>query len=669
MMGLIDEAQDGQRRFGVGHFDLVIIDEAHRSVYQKYRAIFEYFDSLLVGLTATPKDEIDRNTYGLFDLESGVPTDAYPLEDAVMDGFLVPPKAVSVPLRFPREGIRYDELSDEEKEQWDATDWGDESDVRDRVEAEAVNRWLFNQDTVDKVLAHLMERGIKVAGGDRLGKTIIFAKSHAHAEFIAERFNVHYPKLRGEFARVIDFKVEYAQSLIDAFANPARSPHIAISVDMLDTGIDIPQVVNLVFFKLVRSKTKFWQMLGRGTRLSLDLFGPGRHKEFFYVFDYCENLEFFATNPETTDGASGDSLGKRVFEARLELISELDGQHAEPDLRQATAETLRAEVLAMNVDNFVVRARRRQVEKYRDANAWTALSPEAIAELSGDVAGLPSELEPEDEEPKRFDLLLLNLQLAVLRTEPVFERLRQQLEDIAGLLAEKSSIPMIQRELALIHDLLSDVWWKDVTPAMLETVRRRLRSLVKLIEKGRRKPVYTDLEDVMGEERAVELLGFASPQDFERFRAKARQFLREHQSHPAVGKIRGNQPLDESDIAALERLLVEGGIGTAEDVRRARNECDGRFGLFVRSLVGLEREAAKEALAGFVAGKTLSADQIEFVGLIVDHLSEHGFVEVHRLYESPYTDLSPRGVDGLFGSAQVDELVRALAVVRERAAA
>ncbi len=276
MMGLIDETQDGQRRFGVGHFDLVIIDEAHRSVYQKYRAIFDYFDSLLVGLTATPKDEVDRNTYGLFDLENGVPTDAYALDEAVKDGFLVPPKAVSVPLKFQREGITYDDLSEEEKEQWDALEWDEEGDVPDRVEAEAVNKWLFNEDTVDKVLAHLMTRGLKVAGGDRLGKTIIFAKNQEHAEFIAERFDANYPHYKGEFARVITFKTEYAQSLIDDFSIPEKAPHIAISVDMLDTGIDVPEVVNLVFFKLVRSKTKFWQMVGRGTRLCPDLFGPGR---------------------------------------------------------------------------------------------------------------------------------------------------------------------------------------------------------------------------------------------------------------------------------------------------------------------------------------------------------------------------------------------------------
>jgi type I restriction enzyme R subunit len=297
MMGLIDEARDGQRRFGVGHFDLVVIDEAHRSVYQKYRAIFEYFDSLLVGLTATPKDEVDRNTYGLFDLEDGVPTDAYSLDEAVQDNFLVPAKAVSVPLKFQREGIRYDDLSDEDKDQWDALEWDDEGAVPDRVEAAAVNKWLFNKDTVDKVLEHLMTRGLTVAAGDRLGKTILFAKNQAHADFIAGRFNINYPHFKGEFARVISFKTEYAQTLIDDFSIKDKAPHFAISVDMLDTGIDIPEVVNLVFFKLVRSRTKFWQMLGRGTRLCPDLFGPGQDRQFFYVFDYCQNLEFLQPGP------------------------------------------------------------------------------------------------------------------------------------------------------------------------------------------------------------------------------------------------------------------------------------------------------------------------------------------------------------------------------------
>ena len=389
MMGLIDETRDGQRRFGVGHFDLVIIDEAHRSVFQKYRAIFDYFDSLLVGLTATPKDEVDRNTYGLFDLENGVPTDAYSLEEAVRDGFLVPPKAVSVPLKFQREGIKYDELSEEDKDQWDALEWDEDGSVPDRVEAEAVNKWLFNKDTVDKVLEHLMTRGLTVAGGDRLGKTIIFAKNQAHADFIAERFNANYPHYKGEFARVITFKTEYAQSLIDNFSNKDKAPHIAISVDMLDTGIDVPEVVNLVFFKLVRSKTKFWQMVGRGTRLCPDLFGPGQDKEFFYLFDYCQNLEYFSQDLAGDRGlASASRSASGCSTTRLELIGELDRAHARPTRgdrvqergRRRTAirrprtrcgrrppRLLHREVAAMNLDNFVVRPQRRARREVRQA--------------------------------------------------------------------------------------------------------------------------------------------------------------------------------------------------------------------------------------------------------------------------------------------------------------
>jgi len=688
MMGLIDDTRDGQRRFGVGHFDLIVIDEAHRSVFQKYRAIFDYFDSLLVGLTATPKDEVDRNTYTLFDLENGVPTDAYSLDEAVSDRFLVPARAVSVPLRFQREGIRYDDLSEDEKDQWDALEWDEEGNAPDRVEAEAVNKWLFNKDTVDKVLEHLMTRGLKVAGGDRLGKTIIFAKNQAHAEFIAERFDANYPHHKGEFARTITFKTEYAQSLIDNFSARDKAPHIAISVDMLDTGIDVPEVVNLVFFKLVRSKTKFWQMLGRGTRLCPDLFAPGEDKRFFYVFDYCQNLEFFSENPETTEGALGASLGKRLFTARLELIGELDkklaadvqaGMVKEPpspygvvlndgEMRCELAHLLHGEVAAMNLDNFVVRAKRRLVEKYANPEAWLTLTGAAFTELSHEVAGLPSELEPEAEEAKRFDLLMLNLQLALLRSEPAFERLAEQVRTIAGLLEEKSNIPMVREQLPLIQDVQTDEWWQDVTVPMLELLRKRLRALVKLIEKKSRKQLYTDFEDELGDETGIDLPCFTVGEDFEKFRAKARAFLREHQDHITIHKLRMNKVLTATDLEELERMLVQSGIGGKEDIARAKEEAHG-LGLFVRSLVGLDREAAKEALAGFLAGKTLSANQIEFVNLIVNHLTEHGMMDAGLLYESPFTDISPQGPDGLFASPEIDELVALLDEVHAHAVA
>jgi type I restriction enzyme, R subunit len=533
-----------------------------------------------------------------------------------------------------------------------------------------------------------MVRGLTVAGGDRLGKTIVFAKNQAHADFIAERFNVNYPHYRGEFARAITFKTEYAQSLIEAFSGKERSPHIAISVDMLDTGIDIPEVVNLVFFKLVRSKTKFWQMLGRGTRLCPDLFEPGQDKDCFQLFDYCGNLEFFSQNPEMTEGSAGESLGKRLFVTRLELVEELDkraGVVAGPaaaatlvapfgdpttdaGVRGALATSLHREVAAMNLDNFLVRPQRRLVERYAKAEAWMTLSRDATVELARGVAGLPAELDAEPEETKRFDLLILNLQLGLLRSDPAFERLRDQVRAIAGLLEEKSAIPMVRDQMALIQEVQTDEWWVDVTVPMLELVRRRLRHLAKLIEKAKRRVVFADFEDVIGLEERVDLPGLAAGWDFEKFRAKAQAFLREHQDHAAIWKLRMNRPLNASDLTELERMLVESGVGGPDQIDRAKQESHG-FGLFVRSLVGLDRGAAKEALAGFLSGKTLGANQIEFVNLIVDHLTEHGVMPAALLYESPFTDITPRGPDGLFASAEVDELIATLLRVRATAVA
>lgn len=478
MMGLIDDATDGQRRFGVGHFDLIIIDEAHRSVYQKYGAIFDYFDSLLVGLTATPKDEIDHNTYGLFDLETGVPTDAYGLDEAVADGHLVPPVAISVPLKFQREGIRYDDLTEEEKEEWDAKEWSEDGATPDEVGAAAINKWLFNTDTVDKVLETLMTKGQKVAGGDRLGKTIIFAKNNDHADFIAQRFDANYPHYKGHFARVVTYKTEYAQSLIDDFSNKEKAPHIAVSVDLLDTGIDVPEVVNLVFFKVVRSKTKFWQMVGRGTRLCKDLFGPGEDKKSFSVFDFCQNLEFFSQNPEVSDGSSAEPLGTRLFKARLEVIAELDSKlarggeggrtrenlrpyHAlltEEQLRIETAALLHQTVAAMKVDNFVVRPQRRHVDKFAQTSVWEVLTPEDHHELRAHVAGLPSELTDEDEEAKRFDLLVLRTQLAILQAKPDFGSLKDKIQTIATALEDQANIPAIKAEIVFIQTIASDEW-------------------------------------------------------------------------------------------------------------------------------------------------------------------------------------------------------------------
>lgn len=672
MMGLIDEMQNGQRKYGPGHFDLIVIDEAHRSIYRKYRAIFDYFDSLLVGLTATPRDEIDRDTYSLFELERGVPTDAYDLDEAVADGFLVPPTAVSVPLKFQREGIKYDELSDEDKEKWDMLEWEDKL-PSGAVEANAVNKWLFNTDTVDKVLEHLMTHGLKVAEGDRLGKTIIFGKNHDHAMFIAERFDANYPHLAGQFARVIDFKTEYTQSLIDDFSIPDKAPHIAISVDMLDTGIDVPEVVNLVFFKIVRSKTKFWQMIGRGTRLCPDLFGPGRHKGDFLIFDFCQNFEFFNQNPNLTDGTLGISLGQRLFTTRVELVGFLqdlpEGEQSDglERLERDVRGQLFDEVSGMTLDNFLVRAKRKAVEHFQKADAWERLSGEDRDTLMHEVAGLPSALEDNDITAKQFDYIVLSGQLALLENQATFIRCKEKVMAIAARLEELANVPMVAAEMPLILQVQTDEYWQNIDAWSLEQMRRRLRALIKLIEGDERIIVYTDFTDEIGAGTTIDLPDAGVGTDKARFQMKVRHFLKQHADHITIQKLRRNEQLTPQDLAELERIMIEEAVASDGDLAEVRSE--GGLGLFVRSLVGLDRDAAKDVFAEFLAGKNLNGNQIEFINLIIDHLTERGAMDPRRLYESPFTDFDDQGVSGVFPQTDVQRIVQVLNDVRGRAAA
>lgn len=642
-------------------------------MYQKYRAIFDYFDSLLIGLTATPKDEIDHNTYSLFDLESGVPTDVYGLDEAVSEGYLVPPKAISVPLKFQREGIKYQDLSEEEKEQWDALEWDEEGNIPDAVDSAALNKWLFNTDTVDKVLGHLMTQGEKVAGGDRLGKTIIFAKNNAHADFIAERFNINYPHYKGAFARVVTYKTEYAQSLIDEFSSKEGMPHIAISVDMLDTGIDVPEVVNLVFFKIIRSKTKFWQMIGRGTRLCPNLYGLGQNKQFFNVFDYCQNLEFFNQELPPDTGKVSVPLSTRLFRSRLEMIAELDkrattcAHESDVELRAELTGLLHQQVAAMNLDNFVVRPQRKSVEKFAKLDVWQQLDSDSLHELSEQVANLPTALLDNDEEAKRFDLLVLGTQLAILQATPDFMKLRERIQAIANALQGQEAIPAIKAQMVLIQSVAGDEWWEDVTIAMLEAARKKLRALVKLIEKSKKNIVYTDFEDELGESTTITLPGVSTGMNLAKFKDKARQFLKAHDGHLSLQRLRRNQPLTPSDLDELGKMLVQAG-GSTEVIQQATEQSHG-LGIFIRSLVGLDLETAKQAFSQFVLGTTVTPNQLEFIDLIVKYLTENGVMDAARLYESPFTDISQQGPDALFPPTRVTEMFAVLDEIRERAAA
>ena len=664
MMGLINETAGTEARFGVGHFDLVIIDEAHRSVYQKYGAIFRYFDSLLVGLTATPRDQVDRNTYELFDLEPGVPTDAYELGTAVTDGFLVPPKVQQVDLRFPREGIDYDSLSEEEQAQWESLDWGDDEDggeLPERVNASAINSWLFNSDTVDKVLLHLMQHGHTVDGGDRLAKTIIFARNHEHAKFIEERFNRHYPQYAGHFARVIDHYATYPQSLIDDFSRQDKAPHIAISVDMLDTGIDVPEVANLVFFKPVYSRIKFWQMIGRGTRLCPDLFGPGEDKPDFRVFDFCFNFDFFREHPEGIEDRGVVPLGARLFRARVQLLTEVQ---AAPDLDPegtlagALTTELHGQVTAMNRENFIVRMRLQAVERFRRRASWERLTESDVEILQSEVAGLPSEIETDDIESRLFDLTALKMQLAFAEGDTgTFERLRQRVVEIATLLEEKSTIPAVATQLAYLASVQENAFWEGIDLNSLEEMRLRLRGLMPFLDRKSRKIVYTDFQDeIIGvrQEVADDLPKMTGTQ----YEKKVQEYLKNHLDHIVIRRLRTNQPLTATDLQGLEQTLVEIGEDDGRTLLTgllARSDAPSLVH-FVRSMVGMDRVAAQELFSEFLSNRSLTTPQIRFIEMVIDQLTARGVMEPSALYEAPFSSLHAGGPEALFaGKSNVIE--------------
>lgn len=662
MLGMIESGQlsGGEKVFGPGHFDLVIVDEAHRSVYRKFGAIFSYFDAYLLGLTATPKDEVDRNTYRLFSMEDGVPLYAYSLEEAVRDQYLVPPRGQDRTPRFLQRGIRYAELSEQEKEEFDALEWDEVGGRREEIDATEINQWLFNQSTVDEVLKDLMTLGLKVQGGDVLGKTIIFAANHLHALYIVKRFEANFPHLHN-FARVIDNYDRYAGTLIDDFSKPSGQPTIAVSVDMLDTGIDVPEVVNLVLFKVVRSKTKFMQMVGRGTRLRPDLFGPGQHKTHFNVLDYCGNLKFFSLKPDGVESKVAEPVLQRTFKVHLELLRALAPLRAtDEEARQLytkTADALHERVKGIPLESFMVRPVRDLVEPYLDRARWDALTEVDHVDLVRHVSGLPSSVQTGDEGARRFDEVVAKLHLARLTGSHDAARLQRRVQTIAQGLAPKTSIPDVAAQAGLLNQLQQEATWSSLTPSALEDVRERMRGLVALLDRNDRTVIYTDFQDEIVGSGLTVFPDLAGQVNEAQYRKKVEAFLQGQQTHPVIRKVRHAESLTAADLEALEVLLFEASEIESREVFEEVYGQQDNLATFIRSLVGLDRQAARQAFAHYLDTQVFNAKQIRFVENLVEMLTRKGSVPVSALYEPPFTNAHPQGIDGVFQEDDADRLV------------
>ena len=637
MMNCIDDAKDenGGKLYTVGHFDLIVCDEAHRSIYNKYKDIFTYFDAHLVGLTATPRDEIDKNTYGIFELENGVPTFGYELAQAVQDGFLVDFMSVETTLKLMEQGIVYDDLSDEDKEAYEDLFATEDGEMPEAIDSSALNEKIFNEDTIRKVLAILMEQGIKVDYGNKIGKTIIFAKNHKHAEKIYEIFGKEYPNYPPNFCRVIDNYTNYAQSLIDEFSDAKKLPQIVVSVDMMDTGIDVPEVVNLVFFKKVMSKAKFWQMIGRGTRLCAGLL-DGEDKKQFYIFDFCGNFEFFRMNPKGKNVPMTTSVQERIFDLKTNLVYKLQDLVYQTDeliaFRNSLIEDITFKIKELNRENFSVKQHLKFIDLYADKKSFEVLTPLDLQQLSEEIAPL---ILPYGDEISavRFDALMYGIELGYIAGNTYSKGIKDLMGKVRAV-SRVGTIPAVKEQKDFINQILNTDYVERATINEFETIREKLRELIKYIPKGENPTYETDFDDdILSMDWHTSDL---DSDDLQNYKMKVNYYIRNHMDVPAIAKLHTNQPLTANDIQSLESILWSE-LGTKEDYQAEYQ--DKPLGELVREIVGLDMNSAKQAFSKYLNDVNLDDRQIYFVNQIINYIVQNGMMKNFAvMQEAPFTD-------------------------------
>ena len=649
MMHAIDvtKNKEGNKLFTPGHFDLIIVDEAHRSIYKKYQAIFEYFDGLVVGLTATPRNDVDRNTYRFFEIENDVPTFAYEYEKAVKEGYLVDYHTIKTSTDFMDRGIKYSELSNEEKEKYEDTFADDEDNIPEEIDASAMNSWLFNRDTIKKLLELLMDKGLKVKGGDELGKTIIFARNHKHAQKIVDTFNELYPEYRGEFAKLVDNQVKYNETIIDEFSTKEKWPQIAVSVDMLDTGVDVPEILNLVFFKPVKSKIKFWQMIGRGTRLCKNLFGTGLDKKEFYIFDYCKNFEFFSVNPKGIETNNVISLTERIYGYKLDLIVELQNMKYQSDekyceYRKTLIKEFIEEIKNLNKDSFMVKNKIHYIELYSKEKTWVYISTIDLMDIKENLIPLFTSID-DNEDAKRFDNLMYQLQVKRIRQDKT-NRCENLIVDTVVKLEKLGTVPQIREKQDLILKVAETDYIKEADFWGIEEVRTELRNLIQFIDPYNRPPVYIDIEDTLNDidEGYVYV---STGNNFTNYRRKVEKFLTGNLENVIVWKIRHNIRLTEQDKENLEKILFEE-LGNNKEY--AETFGDTNIIKAVRNIVGLDKNVVSDIFYKYINDNRLNMKQIQFVKLLIDYVIKNGTIDMQKLTEQPFKNVGE--VYDLFGN-------------------
>ncbi len=644
--------------FDVGFFDLIIADESHRSIYNRYRELFHYFDCLQVGLTATPVDFIARNTFALFGCEEQNPTAYYPLEQAIAEGHLVPYEVFTHTTKFLRKGIKYVQLSEAQKKQLEED--GENPEDFD-IESQDVDRQIFNKETNRAILRNLMEHGIREATGQQPGKTIIFARSHKHAVLLGQLFDEMYPQYGGEFCKVIDNYDPRAEQLIDDFkANDgSKELTIAISVDMLDTGIDVPELVNLVFAKPIKSKVKFWQMIGRGTRLCKDLFGPDQDKSKFRIFDHWGNFEYFEEDRPEAEKTTAKPLLQQIFEARIELAEAALKQADEASFKLAVA-LIGKDLNALPDKTIAVREKWKEKALVSRPETLNQFAPATVVVLRNDMAPLMQWVKLSGPvEAWQHDLLLTKMQLELLRQTASFNDLKDRLLDRVAQL--QMHLNPVREKFEIIKQIKSTDFWTDVSIAKLENIRTELRGIMhhraKLPPPGA-EPKTIDISDgdIEFERRKTNIREV----DMSVYKKQVEEALREHfDTNATLQKIRNGQPVSESDLNSLASLILTQHPGVDITLLKEFYAEAQPLDFILRRIIGMEAEAVSQRFEHFVQKYPgLDANQTLFLRMLKNHISKYGAIELERLYEPPFTRFASDGVDGVFSDErQIDDLI------------
>lgn len=644
--------------FDVGFFDLIIADESHRSIYNIYGDLFQYFDALQVGLTATPVEMISRSTCRLFGCDFKHPTSNYTLEKAIEEEYLVPYTVVKHTTQFLREGIKGSKLTPEQIAELE--DQGIDPNLLD-FDAKDIDRAIYNKDTNRKILQNLMENGIRLADGQTLGKTIVFARNHDHAKLLETLFNEMYPQYGGKFCQVIDNYDPRAEELIDDFKGTGsnKALTIALSVDMMDTGIDVPEVVNLVFARPVKSPVKFWQMVGRGTRLCKNLFGPGKDKTQFLIFDHWGVVEYHGAKQREVEISQSKSLMQRVFESRLDLAKTcLD--NALVDEFDTLAQWLAKAINSLDEKTIAVRDKWKIKRQMADLETIRAFAHSTVVTLQADIAPLMQWVDIRGHaDAYQWDLLVSDLMQEKIRKSARCDDL------VATALGNIHNLQMhlnpVKAKAALLQQVREKSWWEKASVAEIEAARDSLRDIMQYQQTNvvpPRSPRITDITD--GNEVREQQKTYLAAIDMKAYEVQVEAALREvFDSSAVVTKIREGLPVTAQELEELNALIHT--RHPEVDLHTLQQFYDSAISLdqILRSIVGMNAEAVNTRFASFVQQyPSLNSTQIRFLGMLKNHIAKHGAISVAALYDAPFTTLHAEGLDGVFPAGEAaDKLV------------